>query len=131
MAARAGAAVRNAPVTVALVAFLWLVGAATGSLMAGPSPALRAVVGSGVGPVRDGRWWTVLTSVPWCAQLLGYVVTSLAVLVLLPFAERRLGAARTVAGGARPSGGRACSVASRWWVCRGAGPGGSPSWITR
>ncbi len=96
MAARAGAAVRNAPVTVALVAFLWLVGAATGSLMAGPSPALRAVVGSGVGPVRDGRWWTVLTSVPWCAQLLGYVVTSLAVLVLLPFAERRLGAARTV-----------------------------------
>ena len=59
--------------------------------------ALRAVVGSGVGPVRDGRWWTVLTSLPWCAQLLGYVATSLAVVALLPFAERRLGAARTVA----------------------------------
>ncbi len=97
MAARFAATVRHAPVTVALVALLWVAGAATGSLTAGPSPALRAVVGSGVEPVRDGRWWTVLTSLPWCAQLLGYLATSLAVVALLPFAERRLGSARTVA----------------------------------
>jgi hypothetical protein len=34
--ARAGAAVRRAPVTATLVATLWPVGAATGSLQAGP-----------------------------------------------------------------------------------------------
>src|SRR6478609_8634406 len=84
-------------VTVTLVTALWVVGAATGSLTSGPSPALRAVVGYGVGPVREGRWWTVLASVPWCPQLLGYLGTSLAVLALLPSAERRLGTARTVA----------------------------------
>ncbi len=89
--------VRRAPVTTALVAVLWVVGAATGSLVAGPPPALRAVVGAGLGAVRDGRWWTVLTSVPWCSQLLGYLATSVAVLALLPFAERRLGPVRTVA----------------------------------
>ncbi len=97
MPEKLNAALRRAPVTVTLVAVLWAVGAATGSVLNGPPPALRAVVGSGVGPVRDGRWWTVLTSLPWCAQLLGYVATSLAVVALLPFAERRLGAARTVA----------------------------------
>jgi len=90
-------ALRRAPVTVTLIAGLWVVGAVTGSVLGGPPPVLRAVVGSGVGPVRDGRWWTVLTSLPWCAQLLGYLGTSLAVVALLPFAERRLGAARTVA----------------------------------
>ena len=91
------AAIRRAPVTVTLVMALWVVGATTGSLMNGPPPALRAVVGSGVGPVREGRWWTVLTSVPWCPQVLGCLGTSLAVVALLPFAERRLGPARTVA----------------------------------
>ena len=93
------AALRRAPVSVVLVAVLWLVGAVTGSLISGPSVGLRVVVGSGVGAVRGGRWWTVLTSVPWCSQLLGYVATSVAVVVLLPFAERRLGVVRTVAAG--------------------------------
>jgi len=95
--AHAGTALRRAPVTLMLVAALWVVGAATSSLRDGPLPGLRAVIGTGVGPVRDGRWWTVLTSVPWCAQLPGYLATSLATLALLPFAERRLGPARTVA----------------------------------
>ena len=90
------AVVRRAPVTVLVVGALWVVGAGTGSLWSGPPSALRVVVGSGVGPVGDGRLWTVLTSLPWCAQLLGYCATSVATLMLLPFAERRLGAARTV-----------------------------------
>src|SRR5689334_18654046 len=91
------AALRRAPITVTLVAALWMVGAATGSLLNGPPPALRAAVGTGVAAMREGRWWTVLTSLPWCAHLLGYLGTSLATLALLPFAERRLGTARTVA----------------------------------
>ena len=95
--AHAGTALRRAPVTLTLVAALWVVGAATGSLCDGPLPGLRAVIGTGVGPVREGRWWTVLTSLPWCPQLPGYLATSVATLALLPFAERRLGPARTVA----------------------------------
>jgi phosphatidylglycerol lysyltransferase len=95
--ARLRAAVRNAPVTATSVVVLWVVGAVSDSLVAGPPHALRAVIGAGVDPVHVGRWWTVLTSVPWCAQVLGYLATSVATLALLPFAERRLGWARTVA----------------------------------
>src|SRR5919198_1065144 len=86
---------RRAPVTVVVVAALWVVGAATGSLVGGPPHALRAAVGSSVAAVRAGHWWTALTSVPWCSQLLGYLATSVATAVLLPAAERRLGSART------------------------------------
>src|SRR5690242_20744091 len=77
---------RRAPMSVLVVGVLWLVGAATGSLRSGPPPPLRVVIGTGVGAVRGGRWWTVLTSMPWCAHWPGYVGTTVAVAVLLPVA---------------------------------------------
>jgi lysylphosphatidylglycerol synthetase-like protein (DUF2156 family) len=88
---------RRAPVTVLLVTALWIVGAATGSLFDGPPHRLRAVVGTGVAAVDAGRWWTVLTSVPWCAQLPGYLATTVAIVAILPVAERVLGSLRTAA----------------------------------
>lgn len=85
------------PVTVAVVVAPWLVATATGSLVTGPAATLRVVVGASVTAAREGRWWTALTSLPWCAQWLGCLATSVATAALLPVAERRLGALRTVA----------------------------------
>jgi len=94
-AARLVRVVRRAPLTVALVVVIWLLGAATGSLLHGPSPALAAAVGAGLGPLRDGAWWGVATSALWCQGLDSYLFSTAVVLGLLPVAERRVGSLRT------------------------------------
>jgi len=86
---------RRAPLTVALVAVLWVVGAATGSLWHGPSAALLAVVGVGPDALAQGRWWTPVTSALWCADLGGYLTASVLLLALAAPAERRVGSGRT------------------------------------
>src|SRR5664279_6210955 len=88
------AVLRRAPLTVALVAVLWVVGAATGSLVNGPSAELLAVVGVGPDALAQGRWWTPLTSAVWGADLGGYLTASVLLLVLAVPAERRLGVGR-------------------------------------
>jgi phosphatidylglycerol lysyltransferase len=86
---------RRAPLTVALVAVLWVVGAATGSLVNGPAAELLAVVGVGPDALAQGRWWTPLTSAVWCADLGGYLTASVLLLLVLAVpAERRLGVGR-------------------------------------
>ena len=45
---------RRAPVTLALVLILWVVGAITGSLLNGPSESLLLKVGAGVPALQDG-----------------------------------------------------------------------------
>lgn len=87
--------VRRAPLTVGLVAALWVLGALTGSLLHGPSPALAASVGAGLGPLRDGVWWGLATSALWCQGLDSYLLSTAMVLALLPVAERRIGSRRT------------------------------------
>ena len=57
---------RRTPATVAGVGVLWLVGLATGSVVGGPGPRLLDAVAAGVGPLADGRVWTLLTSAAWC-----------------------------------------------------------------
>jgi phosphatidylglycerol lysyltransferase len=86
--------VRRAPLTATVVLVLWVVGAATGSLIDGPAATLSLAVGTGVGPLHDGRWWTLLTSALWCWGLPSYLLCTGGLLVLLPIAERRLGGVR-------------------------------------
>ena len=94
-AAQFGALLRHAPLTVAFVAVLWSVGAATGSLLAGPSDALLHAVGVGPGALSAGHWWTPISSALWCADLTGYLVTTALLLILVAPAEHRFGAAKT------------------------------------
>ena len=77
------------------MAVLWIVGAATGSLLHGPPAALLQVVGVGPGALAGGRWWTPISSAVWCADLTGYLVTTALLLTLVAPAEHRFGAAKT------------------------------------
>ncbi|WP_354640763.1 bifunctional lysylphosphatidylglycerol flippase/synthetase MprF [Kitasatospora camelliae] len=85
----------TAPLTIALVIALWVVGAATASLDDGPDPTLLAHVGVGLPTLEAGRWWTPFSSLLWCSGPGAYVVISLLLAVIGPLAETRLGTALT------------------------------------
>ena len=86
-----------APVTTGFLVVIWTVAIATAAVHRGPHGELRRIVGIGVRPLADGRWWTPLTSGLWAHGLAGYVVATVLAVVLLPIAERRLGGRRTLA----------------------------------
>ncbi len=97
-AARAlGVRLRSAPLTLALLAGLWLLGAATGSLGGGPSERLLGRAGVGLSTLTDGHWWAPVTSMFWCSGIGSYVFASLLLLLVGPAAEHRLGRLRTLA----------------------------------
>lgn len=87
--------IRRAPGTTAFVALLWIVGAATGSLVSGPDPALLQRIGLETDALNSGPLWTPLTSVLWCGNLSGYLVTTVMLFAVLAPAEHRLGLGRT------------------------------------
>ncbi|MFC9324246.1 bifunctional lysylphosphatidylglycerol flippase/synthetase MprF [Kitasatospora sp. NPDC057015] len=87
---------RAAPLTLGLLAALWIIGAATGSLRGGPPGQLLDRIGVGLPTLDAGRWWTPLTSLLWCSGLSSYVFTSVLILLVVPTAERRLGRRRSV-----------------------------------
>ncbi|MFF2141288.1 rhomboid family intramembrane serine protease [Kitasatospora sp. NPDC058190] len=91
-----GGRLRAAPLTLALLAGLWTLGAATGSLAGGPHQRLLARAGVGLPTLAEGRWWTPVTSMLWCSGIGAYVFTSLLLLLVGPAAERRLGRLRTL-----------------------------------
>ncbi|WP_433272079.1 bifunctional lysylphosphatidylglycerol flippase/synthetase MprF [Actinosynnema sp. CS-041913] len=90
---RLGAVIRRAPATVGAVLALWTLGAATGSLWSGPSDELLDTVGFGV----SSPLWTAVTSGLWCANLAGYLATTVLLLLFGPVAEREFGAVRAFA----------------------------------
>ncbi|MFJ5988716.1 phosphatidylglycerol lysyltransferase domain-containing protein [Lentzea sp. NPDC092896] len=83
---------RTAPLTCAFLIVFWTVGALTGAIT-GASDDLLARTGFGTG----SPLWTVLSSALWSMDLLGYVATTVLLLVAGPLAERSFGAARTAA----------------------------------
>jgi phosphatidylglycerol lysyltransferase len=89
--------IRRAPLSVALIALVWAYGLATRGLPAGPDERLLARVGTGVGPLADGRWWTPFTAMLWWGSVGAAVATSLLVLLGGALAEPRIGLARTAA----------------------------------
>ncbi len=86
--------VRTTPVTVGLVAALWVVGVATGSVLHGPSDDLRELVGVGVPTLADGDWWTPVTSGFFADDLVTYLGTTVLLLIAGILAERRWGSLR-------------------------------------
>jgi len=89
---RLGAVIRRAPGTVGAVVALWVLGAATGSLWSGPPDGLLDTVGTGV----SSPLWTVATSALWCADLAGYLATTVLLLLFGPVAEREFGTVRAL-----------------------------------
>ncbi|QXG76557.1 DUF2156 domain-containing protein [Modestobacter sp. L9-4] len=81
----AGRLLRRVPVTAALVLVL----------VAGAGGASPSALGTGVGPLAAGRWWTLLTAGLTAAGPTGVVVTVLLVAALLGPVEHRWGSART------------------------------------
>jgi phosphatidylglycerol lysyltransferase len=83
---------RTAPLTCTFLVVFWTTGALTGAI-ADASDDLLSLTGFGTGsPV-----WTVFTSALWSMDLLGYVGTTVLLLVFGPLAERTFGALRTAA----------------------------------
>ena len=93
--ARAGALVRQAPLTVGLAAAVLLAGVLTHSLWdpLADRPE-RLDLAYGLPTLEQGRWWTVLTGAFLALQPLQYVPILLGLLLLGGFAEIRLGTAR-------------------------------------
>lgn len=83
---------RHAPLTCTFLIVFWTAGALTGAI-AGASDELLAWTGFGTG----SPLWTVFTSALWSMDLLGYVATTVLLLVAGPFAERSFGGLRTAA----------------------------------
>ena len=87
---------RKAPVTIALVVILWVVGAITGSLLDGPSEELQDTVAAGVPELQDGKWWTLLTSAFFAGDLITYLGVTVLLLIVGSLCERRWGSIRMV-----------------------------------
>jgi len=86
--------VRSAPVTGGFVLALWVLGAATASLLHGPSGTLRRTIGVSVPALFSGRLHTVLSTALWAHGLIGYLLMSAGALLVGGAIERRHGAAR-------------------------------------
>jgi lysylphosphatidylglycerol synthetase-like protein (DUF2156 family) len=86
----------RAPMTIAFIVLLWIVGAATGALQSGPPDPLLGQVAMSPEGLAASHWWAALSSTLWCDSLAGYLISTALLLVLGAPAERRLGAARTM-----------------------------------
>ncbi|MFI2564452.1 bifunctional lysylphosphatidylglycerol flippase/synthetase MprF [Paenarthrobacter sp. NPDC018779] len=87
---RGAAALRRLPLTLGLIAILWIIGAVTGSVLAGPSEPLLEQVGLGLA-VEPGPWWSVFTSGFFASSLLDYLACTAMILVAVGIAERTMG----------------------------------------
>lgn len=88
---------RRAPLSIAFTLLAVVVGVVSGSIPAGPPPELLDAVGTGVGPLGAGHWWSPLSAVPFWGGLAGHLATAALVLGAGLVAERRVGAVRTAA----------------------------------
>ncbi|QQQ63628.1 DUF2156 domain-containing protein [Paenarthrobacter ureafaciens] len=84
------AALRKLPLTLGLIAVLWIVGATTASLLAGPPEPLLEQVGIGLA-VEPGPWWAVFTSGFFASSLLDYLACTVMILIGVGIAERTMG----------------------------------------
>ncbi|MBW0118915.1 bifunctional lysylphosphatidylglycerol flippase/synthetase MprF [Pseudonocardia abyssalis] len=89
--------VRRAPLTIAFTVIAVVAGILTGSIPNGPGQGVLDAVGTGVGPLGAGRWWTPLTAIAFWGGPAGHLVTAALVLGAGAVAERRIGALRTAA----------------------------------
>ncbi|GIJ43614.1 hypothetical protein Val02_05000 [Virgisporangium aliadipatigenens] len=112
--------VLRTPFSIGLVAVLWLVGAVSGTVPNGPRGRLLASVGIGPDP-GSTHWWAPLTSAVYCADLRGYVFTTLLVAGFAVPVERRLGPLRAAAVWAGVHLVAAPAATLLWWLLAGHG----------
>ncbi|GAA2020380.1 DUF2156 domain-containing protein [Nakamurella flavida] len=96
---------RRTPVTLSFLALVWVLAVVTGSLLSGPTDptdadgvptdGLFSHVAVGLPSLQQGRWWTVLTSSLFAADLVTYLLASALLLVVGVIVERRWGSLRT------------------------------------
>ena len=110
--------VRQAPLSLALVAALWTVGAGTGSVLHGPPGRLGRATLFDTSHSLD-RPLSLVLSLLWAPGLDAYVASTVLLLTLGVFAEQRLGTARY---GLAVLGTQVIAVvslgASTWWLSR-------------
>lgn len=86
---RYGAA--GAPVSIGLLATIWVLGLLTFSVLHGPTRYVARHVGVGIAPLEHWRVWTVLTAGLWEPGLVWYLVTTALVFLVAAPVERRIG----------------------------------------
>lgn len=88
---RTAAGLAAMPFTLSVLAVFLLAGAATGSFLGGPPEHLLDVAGVSGPGLREGRWWSLFSSLFFATNPTAYLVASLMIVVLLGLAERKLG----------------------------------------
>ena len=83
------------PFTLVVLGLFLGAGAATNSFLSGPPEALLDVASVHAGALKDGRWWSMFTSLFFATNPAAYLTAGLMILLLLGLAERRLGTLRT------------------------------------
>ena len=78
-AGRAARALRRAPVSLVLLAALWLLGILTGALRHGPSPDLARWVSSGVASFESGHVWVLWTSGLFASGIVEYLLVTVVI----------------------------------------------------
>ncbi|MCF2530924.1 bifunctional lysylphosphatidylglycerol flippase/synthetase MprF [Yinghuangia soli] len=86
---------KRARLTLVLLAVLWVVAIATGSVGGGPSASLMEKVGGGPAQLVQGRWWTPLSSGLWAEHLAPFVTATVLILAIMVPAERYFGWRKT------------------------------------
>jgi phosphatidylglycerol lysyltransferase len=85
------------PFTLVVLGLFLGVGAATNSFLSGPPESLLDVAVVNATGLKDGRWWSMFTSLFFATNPLAYLAAALMILLFLGLAERRLGSLRTAA----------------------------------
>lgn len=86
--------VTGAPVSVTLLAVIWVLGFATASLVHGPTQLVDRHLAVGIGPIEHWRLWTPLTAGLWASGLAGYLGATVLVFLVAAPIERRMGSGR-------------------------------------
>lgn len=86
--------VTGAPVSIAMLVLLWVLGAATGGLGSAPDRRVIHQFAAGIMAFEHGRVWTALTSGLWANGLAGHLVATAAILLVAAPIEHRIGSAR-------------------------------------
>ncbi|ABK03980.1 protein of unknown function DUF470 [Arthrobacter sp. FB24] len=85
------------PFTLAVLGLFLGAGAATNSFLSGPPEALLDVASVHAAALKDGRWWSMFTSLFFATNPAAYLTAATMILLFLGLAERRLGTLRTAA----------------------------------
>jgi len=86
---------RRAPITCIVLALGWGVGILTWTLPGADARALIGILTTGPRPLGAGHWWSPVTAMLYWGGISAYLLTTAAVLVAGPVAERRIGRWRT------------------------------------